>query len=132
VRLVLLLAVAGCAHARPAAPPPKGFARSRDRAAEVCLPPGVKAWLAGLRCTDGSELHTRSVGPVGSRLDPVDPNDPRILLQMDPERPLQPGEPDLHIVEAWEARCSGATYTLFIDMYHCPSREQPPADGFTR
>ena len=131
MRLLLLVAIAGCAHVTPA-PPPKGFARSRERAAEVCLPPGVKAWLASLRCADGSAPRTHRQGPVGSRNEPVDPDDPRILLQMDPERPLQPGEPDLHIVEAWEARCPGATYTLFIDMYHCPAPEQPPADGFTR
>jgi len=99
------------------------------RAAEVCLPPGAKAWLAELRCPDGTAPETRRIGSVGSRITPADPNDPRILLQMDPERPLQPGEPDLHIVDAFEARCAGATYTLFIDMYHCPSPVQPPADG---
>ena len=130
MRIAFLLLLAGCAHAK-AAPAPEGFARSRERAAEVCLPPGVKAWLGGLRCRDGASPHTLRLGPVGTRLVPADPNDPRILLQMDPERPLQPGEPDLHIVDAWEARCDGASYTLFIDMYHCPSPKQPPADGFT-
>ena len=107
-----------------------GFARSKERAAEVCLPPGAKAWLAGLRCRDGAAPETHRVGSVGNRITPVDPNDPRILLQMDPERPLQRGEPDLHIVDAFEARCAGATYTLFIDMYHCPAPQQPAADGF--
>jgi hypothetical protein len=131
VRLALILALAGCAHAK-AAPAPEGFARSRERAAEVCLPPGVKDWLGGLRCGDGATPRTRRLGPVGTRLVPADPNDPRALLQMDPERPLQPGEPDLHIVDAWEARCDGAAYTLFVDMYHCPSPKQPPADGFTQ
>ncbi len=131
VRGFLLLALAGCAHAA-AAPPPPGFARSKDRAAEVCLPPGVKAYLGGLRCPGGGEPQTKRIGSVGSRLVPVDPNDPRILLQMDPERPLQPGEPDLHIVDAFEVRCPGATYTVFIDMYHCPAPPQPPPDGLTR
>ena len=69
------------------------------------------------------------MGSVGSRNQPVDPNDPRILLQMDPERPLAPGEPDLHIVDAVEARCPGATFTLFFDMYHCPAKEQPAVEG---
>jgi hypothetical protein len=131
VRLSLLLALAGCAHA-PALPAPAGFARSRERAAEVCLPPGVKAWLAGLRCTGGKGPQTKHLGPVGTRQIPDDPNDPRALLQMDPERPLQPGEPDLHIIDAWEARCEADTYTLFVDMYHCPAPPQPPADGFTQ
>lgn len=124
------LALAACAHAAPAGPP--GFARSKDCAAEVCLPPGEKAYLAGLRCPGGEAAQVKRVGAAGSRNEPVDPNDPRILLQMDPERPLQPGEPDLHITDAFEARCSGAVYTLFVDMYHCPSPPQPPPDGFTR
>ena len=131
MRGVLFLALAGCAHAA-AVPSPPGFARSKERAAEVCLPPGEKAYLTGLRCAGGSSPGIRRIGSVGSRVSPVDPDDPRILLQMDPERPLQPGEPDLHIVDAFETRCGGATYTLFIDMYHCPSPPQPPADGFTR
>ena len=98
----------------------------------MCLPPGAKAYLSALRCTDGTTPVTRRIGSVGSRVAPADPDDPRILLQMDPERPLQPSEPDLHIVDAFEARCGGATYTLFIDMYHCPAPPQPAADGFTR
>jgi hypothetical protein len=130
VRRFLLFVLAGCAHA--AAVPPPGFARSRERAAEVCLPPGAKAWLSGLRCPDGAEPRTKRVGSVGSRLSPADPNDPRVLLQMDPERPLRAGEPDFHIVDAFEARCPGATYTVFIDMYHCPAPAQPPPDGLTR
>jgi hypothetical protein len=131
VRLSVLLALAGCAHSR-GVPAPQGFARSKEKAAEVCLPPGVKAWLAGLRCGDGTPPQTKGLGPVGTRLVPDDPNDPRALLQMDPERPLQPGEPDLHIVDAWEAHCEARTYTLFVDMYHCPAPPQPPADGFTQ
>src|SRR5438094_10643033 len=99
---VALLGLAGCAHAA-AAPSPPGFARSKERAAEVCLPPGEKAYLAGLRCADGSAPGIRRMGSVGSRVSPVDPDDPRILLQMDPERPLQPGEPALHIVAAFDA-----------------------------
>ncbi|MGE5048615.1 MAG: hypothetical protein ACM3PC_08620 [Deltaproteobacteria bacterium] len=130
MRSLSWLAVAACAHAAPAGPP--GFARSKDRAAEVCLPPGEKAYLTGLRCPGGEAAQVKRMGPTGSRNEPVDPNDPRILLQMDPERPLQPGEPDLHIVDAFEASCPGAVYTLFVDMYHCPAPPQPPPGGFSR
>jgi hypothetical protein len=130
VRRLLPFALAACAHASPAGPP--GFARSKDRAAEVCLPPGVKDYLAGLRCPGGQAVRIKRVGSVGSRNTSVDPNDPRILLQMDPERPLARGEPDFHIVDAFEAHCPGAVYTLFVDMYHCPSPLQPPPDGFTK
>jgi hypothetical protein len=131
VRFLLLLALAGCAHAG-AASAPQGFARTKERAAEVCLPPGVKAWVGALRCPDGTAPRMKLLGPVGTRLVPADPNDPRILLQMDPERPLQRGEPDLHIVESWEARCEATAHTLYVDMYHCPSPPQPPGDGFTQ
>ena len=131
MRRYLLVALAGCAHAS-AVPGPPGYARSKERAAEVCLPLGVNVWLGSLRCFDGSVPQESRVGSVGTRVTPADPNDPRILLQMDPERRIQPGEPDFHIVDAFEARCPGATYTLFIDMYHCPAATPPAADGFVQ
>ena len=96
------------------------------------MPLGEKVYFAGLRCPGGEPARVRRVGSVGMRNTPVDPNDPRALLQMDPERPLQPGEPDLHIVDAFEADCPGAVYTLFVDMYHCPSATPAPPEGFTR
>jgi hypothetical protein len=129
MRLALLVLLLACAHASPG---PPGFGRSKERAIEVCLPPGEKAYLAGLRCGDGSRPLPSRVGSLGTRTQAVDPNDPRLLLQMDPERPLAPGEPDFHIVDAIEAHCPGAVYTLFFDMYHCPAPEQPPADGLQR
>lgn len=98
----------------------------------MCLPPGEKAFIDSLRCPDDSAPRARRVGPVGTRTNPANPDDPRILLQMDPEVPIQPGEPDLHIVDAWELRCGGLTSTVFVDMYHCPAPRQPPADGFRR
>lgn len=104
---------------------------SRERAIEVCLPPQQQSYLAALRCPGGGKASLRRLGSVGTRTTPLDRNDPRILLQMDPERPLAPGEPDLHIVDAVEARCAGAAYTLFFDMYHCPARPPPPPEGFT-
>ena len=125
-----ILAVAACSHAVPG---PAGMGLSRERAVEVCLPPGEKAYLETLRCPGrGAKPQLHRAGNAGTRNTPVDPNDPRTLLQMDPERPLQPGEPDLHIVDAIEARCPGATYTIFFDMYHCPAPPQPAPEGFTK
>lgn len=123
MRRIVLLGLLSCAHGPPIAP--RGFGMDRARAVEACLPPGEQVYLSALRCPDGSKPRAVRLGNVGTRMNPIDPNDPRILLQMDPERPLAPGEPDLHIVEAVEARCPGATFTLFFDMYHCPAREQP-------
>lgn len=123
-----MAALAACAHGPVG---PAGMGLTKERAVEVCLPPGEQAYLAALRCPRGEKPQARRMGSVGNRNQPVDPNDPRILLQMDPALPLQPGEPDLHIVDAIEARCPGATYTLFFDMYHCPPPAQPPPEGFT-
>jgi hypothetical protein len=131
VRRLIPLALAACAHAP--VPGPKGMARSKEQAAEVCLPPGEKIYFEGLHCPGGAPARVKRLGAAGMRNTPVDPNDPRALLQMDPERPLQPGEPDLHIVDAFEADCPGTAYTLFVDMYHCPSPAKgPPPEGFTR
>jgi hypothetical protein len=116
MRRAILLAALACAHG-PLPPDPRG--RSRESAVEVCLPPGEKAFLEAWRCPDGVQPHQHRIGSIGSRNQPIDPNDPRLLLQMDPERPLEKGEPDFHIVDAVEMRCPGATYTLFVDMYHC-------------
>jgi hypothetical protein len=123
------LAALGCAHG---ASGPAGFGLERARAVEVCLPPGEKAYLDSLRCADGSPPRARHAGNVGARTNAVDRDDPRLLLQMDPERPLGPGEPDFHIVEEVELRCPAASVAIYVDMYHCPARDQPPPEGFTK
>ncbi len=88
----------------------------------MCLPRGEKAFLDQWRCPKGGEPRSiRRLGSIGSRNTPVDPNDQRLLLQMDPERPLERGEPDFHIIDAFELRCEDLTYTVFLDMYHCYS-----------
>jgi len=125
----LLLALFACAHARPSAPP--GYGLARGQAIEVCLPPGELAYLRALRCPGGQLVEAKRLGSVGTRSQLADANDPRALLQMDPLRPLQPGEPDLHIVDALEVHCPGKTVTLFLDMYHCPARPPSAPQGFT-
>jgi hypothetical protein len=122
-RRLAALALASCAHA--AAGPP-GFGLSKSSAAEVCLPPGEAAWLGKLLCEDGSRPRLTRVGNAGTRMQPVDPNDPRLLLQMDAELPIKRGEADLHIIEAVEAECGSQKYTIYIDEYHCPAQGQPP------
>jgi hypothetical protein len=125
----LLLAVAACAHASPRAP--EGYGLSRAHAIEVCLPPGEQALLKALRCPGGEPVEARRMGSVGARSAMADESDPRMLQQMDPGRPLAPGEPDLHIVDAIEVRCPGKTTTLFVDMYHCPPPPLVAPAGFT-
>jgi hypothetical protein len=98
---------------------------------EVCLPPGEQAFLKALRCPSGEAVEVRRIGSVGARAAAPSDSDPRLLQQMDPGRPLAPGEPDLHIVDAFEARCPERTSTLFLDMYHCPAQPLGAPDGFT-
>jgi hypothetical protein len=125
----LLLALAACAHAAPAAPP--GYGLSRGQAIEVCLPTGEQSFLQSLRCPSGEPVEARRLGSVGSRAAVVDEGDPRLLQQMDPGRPLAPGEPDLHIVDSFEARCPGRSWTLYLDMYHCPAQPLGAPEGLT-
>jgi hypothetical protein len=125
----LLLALFACAHAGPRAPP--GYGLARAEAIELCLPPGELAFLKSLRCPGGQRAEAKRLGSVGARSELADPNDPRALLQMDPARPLQPGEPDLHIVDAFEVHCPEKSVTLFLDMYHCPARPPSAPQGFT-
>jgi hypothetical protein len=125
----LLLALFACAHAGPGVPP--GYGLARGEAIEVCLPPAEVAYLKALRCPGGQRVEAKRLGSVGTRSQLADPNDPRALLQMDPLRPLGPGEPDLHIVDAFEVHCPQRSVTLFLDMYHCPAKPPSAPRGFT-
>ena len=129
-RLLAILMVA-CAHAGPIGSRP-GFAVSKASAAEVCLPEGELEYLKSLRCPSGDAPRFHRIGSVGSR-NPAQADDPRLLQQMDISGVLPPGDPDLHIVDAYEVRCAGKTFTVYLDMYHCARRqEQAAPEGFTR
>src|SRR5438105_3916554 len=123
---LFFFALAACAQAGPRAPP--GYGLTRAGAVEVCLPPGERAFLKALRCPDGTAAETKLLGSAGARSPVADPE--RALLQMDPGRPLAPGEPDLHPLTAFEARCGPQTTTLFLDMYHCPAKRPSAPEGF--
>ena len=119
-----------CGHQVPR--PSPDFGLSRAAAVEVCLPPGQAAFLKGLRCPGGAPPRAERQGSVGTRTE-VGPDDgERALLQMDPGRPLQRGERDLHVVDAFRLACGARETTLFLDMYHCgvPPPRAAPA-GFT-
>jgi hypothetical protein len=129
-RLPAILMIA-CAHAAPIGSRP-GFAVNKASAAEVCLPEGELDYLKSLRCPSGDRPRFHRIGSVGSR-NPAEANDPRLLQQMDISGVLGPGDPDLHIVDAYELRCGEKAFTVYLDMYHCARRvEQPAPDGFTR
>ena len=130
-RLPAILLVA-CAHAAPIGSRP-GFAVSKASAAEVCLPEGELEYLriAPLLLRRRARFHR--VGSVGSR-NPAEANDPRLLQQMDISGVLPPGDPDLHIIDAYELRCGDED--LHRSTSTCTTargaQEQPAPDGFTR
>jgi hypothetical protein len=123
-----LLCALACAHAPQRPPPPAGYGISRTQAVEVCFVPGETAYLKALRCPNGEPLRSDRLGPVGTRTKTPDVNDPRALQQMDPALQLGPGEPDLHIVDAFRIDCGPMALTIYIDMYHCgaPRPEDAP------
>ena len=129
--LLFATLAAACAH-REAPRPPPDFGLVRGTAVEVCLPPGEAAWLKALRCPGGGVPRVERQGSIGPRTEVGPADGERALLQMDPGRPLQPGEADLHIVDAFKAACGSRVTTLYMDMYHCtaPAPRAAPA-GFT-
>lgn len=129
LRPALLLFAIACAHAQPPRPPPPaGYGLSRTQAVEVCLPSGESEYLKALRCLNGAPARSERLGPVGTRTQVASGNDTRALEQMDPARPIRPGEPDLHIVDAFRIDCGPSALTIYLDMYHClgPKPEDAP------
>lgn len=102
-------------------------------AVEVCQPRGEREYLQRLRCPDGTPPQFSRQGSGGSRTAPASPADEKKMFeQMFREGPLQPGEPDYHIVDFYEVRCGSRSTRIIMDMYHChqpPPSAAPP--GFT-
>jgi len=126
IAALLVLLLAACAHA-PAPQKQPWFGMRKFAAAEVCMPAGEQLWLSRLRCPDGAPPKIVSSTSAGARTNPETPDDPRQLAQLDVGRPLAPGEPDFHIVDAFVISCSDGDRTLFLDMYHCT--QEPPASA---
>jgi hypothetical protein len=67
------------------------------------------------------------------------PGDPatkeRLDRLLDPNRRVQPGEIDLHIVDKYGVLCIEGRYEIFLDMYHCadaPTTLAPPGFSLAR
>ncbi len=108
------------------APPiaaPDGYGLSREHAIEVCYPEGQQQYLARLICPDNSHPAFERRGSVGPR-QPMPDNMSEetiasLLADLRKSRKREPGEPDHHIVDAYDVVCGEATTTLYLDMYHC-------------
>ncbi len=81
------------------------------------MPPGERVYLSSLRCPDGSKPTNGIRYTVGPRTAPADRNDPRMFEQL--HRAPAPGEPDLHIIDAYPMECPMFAEMVYLDMYHC-------------
>ena len=100
-----------------------GLGDTKATAIEVCMPPGQRAYLNRLLCADGSKPSYFRVGNFGPRNE-VPPNlsdedQARLMLGK-----LQPGDPDLHIVDGYQVSCGETKRMVYMDMYHC--KQAPP------
>ena len=101
----------------------EGYGLSREQAIEVCYPEGEQQYLARLVCPDNSHPAFERTGSVGPRQSiPKDMSEEKIaslLADLRKTRKREPGEPDHHIIDAYEVVCGEVTTTVYLDMYHC-------------
>jgi hypothetical protein len=114
----------------------EAYGLSREHAIEVCYPDGEQQYLARLVCPDNSHPAFERSGSVGPRQPmPAEMSDEMmesLFDDMRKPRKREPGEPDYHIVDAYQVVCGKVSSTLYLDMYHC-AEERPTAapKGFT-
>jgi hypothetical protein len=112
------------------------YGLSREHAIEVCYPDGEQQYLARLVCADNSHPAFERSGSVGPRQPmPAEMSEQMMKSLFDDmrePRKREPGEPDYHIVDAYDVVCGEVGTTLYLDMYHC-AQERPTAapKGFT-
>ena len=104
--------------------PAPGLGDTKATAIEVCMPPGQRAYLNRLLCADGSKPSYFRVGNFGPRneVPPKLSDEDRTRLMLGK---LQPGDPDLHIVDGYQVSCGETKRMVYMDMYHC--KQAPPA-----
>ena len=99
----------------------------------MCGPRGEDAYLARLRCPDGSPVTVVGRSSVGTR-EPL-PGGDRPATREDWKKafgPKDPADETTHVVDTFEIACLDQRTRIFLDMYHCdkpPPQESPP--GFT-
>jgi hypothetical protein len=90
---------------------------TKERAVNVCGPPGQRDYLGSLQCPDRSRPEFERRGNVGPRNPGPEELDMRL---MDPGYVLPPGTVDSHIVDLYDVRCAdGTAVEVYMDMYHC-------------
>jgi hypothetical protein len=99
------------------------YGLSKASPVEVCAPQGQRQYLSRLVCKDGTSPAFRREGSLGPRNElPKDITEAQVasmLEKMLKRTPLQPGEADYHVVDAYEVTCGEAKSVIYMDMYHC-------------
>ena len=114
----------------PIATAASSLGRTKASAIEVCAPAGERAYLRCLVCADGTTLSFERSGSVGPRTEPRTEEESRSALQQILPGPLDPAQPDFHIVDRYRVRCGEQVSALFFDMYHCGGASPGVPDGF--
>lgn len=129
---------AGCVEAKKvdaalADRPAEDWGLSKEKAIEVCMPVGERAFVEDLRCPDGGVPEYRRSGNVGQRHPSPPGAEIDLELMMDFTGRLEKDGVDRHIIDRYELKCPGGTHVLFMDMYHCGSPKPWKAPkGFSR
>ncbi len=113
--------------------PADDWGLSKEKAIEVCMPVGERAFIEDLRCPGGSAPEYRRSGNVGQR-NPSPPGaEIDLELMMDFTGRLAKDGVDRHIIDRYELKCPDGPHVLFFDMYHCGSpKPWKSPNGFTR
>lgn len=95
---------------------------------EVCRFTVGERLFAALMCPTGEPPSINRTGSVGPRTGiPKGMTTEAAVAMVEGMlrmRPLEPGEPDYHVLDAYELRCGTTVTTLYLDGYHCQS--EPP------
>lgn len=106
------------------------YALSQDDPIEACRPDGARRYLEGLACPSGERVVFTRLGSMNTRTPlPADMTQAQVVAMVEANlaaRALAPGEPDYHVIDAYQVECgdSGKT-TLYVDAYHCGASRPP-------
>ncbi|XHS77865.1 hypothetical protein ACFJGW_19425 [Burkholderiaceae bacterium UC74_6] len=131
---VATLVVLGCSTPAPPRSTTASPGETKATAVEVCMPLGERKYLSRLQCPNGSTPTFERAGSVGLRTQAKGLTEQQLneLLQRDlAGKALRPGDPDLHVIDAYVVSCGAEKHTVHLDMYHCEQAEPDVApSGF--
>lgn len=133
--LSAIISTSGCVSNAPTheTPDPQ-YGMTIETAIEVCKPVGQRQYLSRLICPDGQSPYFYRTGNVGMRTPWPENLTPAQEREYAAKcgQPIQPGDPDHHIIDRYHVQCGEHVVMIYMDMYHCnqPAPNVAPA-GFT-